>query len=69
MYIYVYVYILLRQRKKFDNRYSRRIERMKRIYRPIGFNNLMYIYISNKALDFRSMTNLKKLFNGKNVVR
>ena len=50
-------------KKIIEEIYERRIDRINKIDRQINFNTLVYRYKSGSRLDFRSITNPRKLFD------
>ena len=50
-------------KKIIEEIYERRIDRINTIDRQINFNTLVYRYKSGSRLDFRSITNPRKLFD------
>ena len=50
-------------KKIIEEIYERRIDRINKIDRQINFNTLVYRYKSGSTLDFRSITNPRKLFD------
>ena len=50
-------------KKVIEEIYERRIDRINKIDRQINFNTLVYRYKSGSRLDFRSITNPRKLFD------
>ena len=50
-------------KKIIEEIYERRIDRINKIDRQIDFNTLVYRYKSGSRLDFRSITNPRKLFD------
>ena len=50
-------------KKTIEEIYERRIDRINKIDRQINFNTLVYRYKSGSRLDFRSITNPRKLFD------